>query len=164
MVRRLLGRACVASVAVAAAILGGVYAHAAPPPEDGGCFQPQIIGGHDATETYSFMVSLSNGCGGSLVTADWLVTADHCGSASSGRIGSIYKSSGGEVRSIDRRITKSGTDLTVMHLSSASAKTPIKMATANPAAGSTARLLGWGCTSWPSCSQPTTLQEIDLQV
>src|SRR5437763_1691004 len=155
MVRRLLGRACVASVAVAAAILGGVYANAAPPPEDGGTFQPQIIGGHDATETYSFMVSLSNGCGGSLVTADWLVTADHCGSASSGRIGSIYKSSGGEVRNIDRRITKSGTDLTVMHLTQSSTKTPIPLATSNPAVGGPIRLIGFGCTSWPSCSNPS---------
>src|SRR5207244_3162054 len=84
------GRALIAAVAVGAALLGGSIASATPPPS-GSPITPQIIGGHDATETYSFMVALSNGCGGSLVATQWIVTADHCGSASSGRIGSIYK-------------------------------------------------------------------------
>ncbi|AHH99910.1 serine protease [Kutzneria viridogrisea] len=126
--------------------------------------QPSIIGGHNATETYSFMVSLSNGCGGSLVAPQWIVTANHCGSASSGRIGSTNKNSGGEVGRIDRRITKPGTDLTLMHLSSAARATPVPMASSNPASGSAARLIGWGCMSWPNCTQSATLQEIDLKV
>ena len=46
----------------ACAIAGAV---AAPASADG--MQPNIIGGHNASETYSFMVALSNGCGGSLV-------------------------------------------------------------------------------------------------
>jgi len=123
-----------------------------------------IIGGRNATEVYPFFVALSNGCGGSLVAPQWIVTANHCGSASSGRIGSTQRNSGGEVISIDRRITRSGTDLTLMHLSRASTKTPINMAQSAPTAGIGARLIGLGCTSWPSCSNPTTLQEIDLTV
>ncbi|AHH99643.1 S1 family peptidase [Kutzneria albida] len=125
---------------------------------------PAIIGGGDATETYSFMVALSNGCGGSLVAPQWIVTADHCGSASSGRIGSTDHNSGGEVGRIDQRITKPGTDLTLMHLSSPARATPVRMAQSNPSAGTSARLIGWGCTSWPDCQTPSTLQEIDLQV
>ncbi|MFI9816322.1 trypsin-like serine protease [Saccharothrix variisporea] len=154
-------------VAYAALTLGLVFGaghDAVAAPDDDPPVNVQIIGGHDATETYSFHAAMSNGCGGSLVAPQWIVTATHCGSASSARIGSIYRSSGGEVRSIDRRVDRAGTDLTLMHLSQASTLTPVRMASANPAAGTPVRLIGYGCTSWPSCSQPSTLQEIDLTI
>jgi secreted trypsin-like serine protease len=147
--------------AIAFAMAASTSANAAEP--TGGA-QPSIIGGHNATETYSFMVALSNGCGGSLVAPQWIVTANHCGSASQGRIGSTNKNSGGEVGRIDRRVTKPGTDLTLMHLTAPARSAPLKMATTNPAAGTAVRLLGWGCLSWPSCSTPVTLQEIDLTI
>jgi len=126
--------------------------------------QPAIIGGGDATETYSFMVALDNGCGGSLVSPQWIVTAHHCGDASSGRIGSTDINSGGEVGQIDNVITDPGTDLTMMHLSQPAQSAPIPLATSNPAPGTGARLLGWGCVSWPNCQTPQTLQQIDLSV
>ncbi|MCE7003645.1 serine protease [Kibdelosporangium philippinense] len=141
-----------------------VSATAANAAEPAGGAQPSIIGGHNATETYSFMVALSNKCGGSLVAPQWIVTANHCGNASQARIGSTDKNSGGEVRQIDRRVTKPGTDLALMHLSTPARSAPVRMAETNPAAGSPVRLTGWGCTSWPSCSTPVTLQEIDLTV
>ncbi|MBP2328595.1 secreted trypsin-like serine protease [Kibdelosporangium banguiense] len=146
---------------LAFAVVGATASDAAEP--TGGA-QPSIIGGHNATETYSFMVALSNSCGGNLVAPQWIVTANHCGDASQGRIGSISKNSGGEVGQIDRRITKPGTDLTLMHLSAPARSAPVRMAQTNPAAGSPVRLIGWGCTSWPSCSAPVTLQEIDLTI
>ncbi|MBB1154522.1 serine protease [Amycolatopsis sp. DR6-1] len=140
----------------AAALLFGVAAPAV-------AAQPAIIGGSDATETYSFMVSLDNGCGGSLVAPQWIITAHHCGQASQARIGSTDINSG-EVGQIDNVTTDPGTDLTMMHLSQPAQSAPVAMAQSNPSPGTGARLLGWGCTSWPNCQTPQTLQQIDLQV
>ncbi|WP_067459884.1 S1 family peptidase [Actinomadura macra] len=154
-------QAALGASALALAMYGATAANAAEPPSGG---DMPIIGGHDATETYSWMVSLSNGCGASLVAPQWIVTANHCGSASQGRIGSNSKNSGGESRQIDRRVTKPGTDLTVMHLTTPSTLAPVKMTQTNPAANSPVRLLGFGCMSWPSCRNATTLQEIDLTI
>ena len=156
---RKMTKAALGACALALTMSGTTAANAAEP--GGGV---PIIGGHNATQTYSWMGTLSNGCGASLIAPQWLSTADHCGFASQVRLGSNSKNSGGEVRQIDDAITRPGSDLTLMHLSSPAQGTPVRMASSNPAPGSSVRLLGWGCTSWPSCRHPETLQEIDLTI
>jgi len=53
-----------------------------------------VVGGRPATENYSFLVYTS-GCTGSLIKANWVVTARHCPTPSSVRVGSINRTSAG---------------------------------------------------------------------
>src|SRR5690349_13866216 len=77
-------------------------ASAAPPdPEPGpGTY---VVGGTPASQNYSFMVYVS-GCTGSLIKANWAVTAKHCPTPASVRVGSIDRSSGGTVVSVRRAV------------------------------------------------------------
>ncbi|MFI0483808.1 S1 family peptidase [Actinomadura sp. 9N215] len=154
-----------------------------PPATDGGA-STMIIGGEEATEPYSFMVSLHDKiegqhvCGASLIDAEWVVTASHCVDFGTKpedlqlRIGSLRKSEGGSVRGAERIVLHPEADpahfdIALIHLDQPVSNAPVAVDARQPA-GTPVRMLGWGCTKvstpmWgcPAEGKPEVLRQLD---
>ncbi|GAA1260830.1 serine protease [Saccharothrix xinjiangensis] len=162
------------AVAIGAALAGAAGAAAAPAAD--GEVTPFIVGGGNATQTYSFMVSLqstsgSHFCGGSLIKANWVATAKHCvqgRSASSirARIGTTNRTSGGTVASGAQIVNHPSYDFALVRLSTSVSQTPITIASSSGASGTATRIIGWGQTCAPAggCGAPVTLQELNTSI
>lgn len=141
-----------------------------------------IIGGHDATSSYSFMASVQKDghhyCGASLIKRDWIVTAGHCTvnvkpKQLSVRVGDRDRTKGAEAE-----VTKVvahphfsyepfRNDVAVMKLDHPVDAKPVKLAADSGPAGTKTRILGWGmtCEDGSECpNPPKRLQELDTEL
>jgi secreted trypsin-like serine protease len=145
-----------------------------------------IVGGTDATRSYSFMASMQSTsgdqqCGATLIAAQWLVTAGHCvadpetlevadPARSQFRIGSVDRTRGGELAKADKFIRHEGwddqlhNDIALVHLTKPVHARPIAIGAAPPT-GAKVRELGWGTTCLHhGCADPVMLQQLDTTI
>ncbi|MBG0565525.1 S1 family peptidase [Actinoplanes aureus] len=124
-----------------------------------------VVGGEPASENYSFMVYVS-GCTGSLIKANWAVTAKHCPTPSSVRVGSVDRSAGGTVVAVRRAVNHPRIDVKLLELASSVSHAPAPIPTASGAVGTATRIIGWGqtCPTRGCGSTPRIANELDTSI
>ncbi|MFI5491292.1 S1 family peptidase [Actinoplanes sp. NPDC051859] len=159
---RILARTLLTVTATVAGLLTPAVAIAAPAPPPGA---DRVVGGRPATQNYPFMVYVS-GCTGSLIKANWAVTAKHCPTPSSVRVGSVDRTSGGTVVSVRRGVNHPRSDIKLLELATSVSYAPAPIPTSSGATGTATRIIGWGqtCPS-PGCgSAPRIANELDTSI
>ncbi|MFI6226683.1 snapalysin family zinc-dependent metalloprotease [Micromonospora echinospora] len=126
---------------------------------------PLVVNGRPATENYPWMVYTS-GCTGTLIKANWVVTAKHCPTPSSVRVGSINRTSGGTVVGVSRAVNHPTIDVKLFQLSSSVSYAPAVIPTTSGAVGTATRIIGWGqtCPTRGCGSAPTVAHELDTSI
>jgi snapalysin len=126
---------------------------------------PLVVNGRPATENYPWMVYTS-GCTGTLIKSNWVVTAKHCPTPFSVRVGSIDRTSGGTVVRVSRAVNHPTIDVKLFQLSSSVSYAPAPIPTTSGDVGTATRIIGWGqtCPTRGCGSAPTVAHELDTSI
>ncbi|MBP2476404.1 secreted trypsin-like serine protease [Crossiella equi] len=165
-----------AAVATAFAGLTGTAVASPASSSSTGDVDPFIVGGVNATQVYSFMVSLQNTsgghfCGGSLIKANFVVTAKHCVQGKTpasirARVGTTNRTSGGSYVAANGIWLHPSYDLAIVRLAASVPQAPIRVAASSGAVGTATRIIGWGqtCPAPGGCGAPVILQQLDTSI
>jgi secreted trypsin-like serine protease len=119
--------------------------------------EPLIIGG-DTVSSAAWGAQVYVGgqfnCSGTIIAAQWVLTARHCdGSSLSVKVGDVDLGQG-EDRTIDSKATSPNGDILLLHLSSSVDTTYMQLGDSDPAVGSTNDIYGWGRTQGTNPPSP----------
>jgi snapalysin len=149
---------------IAAFVASGMaIAHAATKDDPGPSIL--VVNGRPATENYSFMVYVA-GCTGSLITPTWAVTAKHCPTPRTVRVGSTNRTSGGTVATVSSAVNHPSIDVKLLRLAAAVPHAPAIIPETSGPVGTATRIIGWGQTCpQPNCGgAPAVAHEIDTSI
>ncbi|GLY07200.1 MULTISPECIES: trypsin-like serine protease [Actinoplanes] len=145
-------------------LAAGLLAPAAAQADD--TATPFIIGGSTVSSAPWAAAVFSNGsftCSGTIISANYVLTARHCISGTmSVRVGSVNRTSGGTTSAVSATSTRY--DLALMRLSTPISTTYMALSSAYPPVGSTNSIYGWGMTCYSGCDASTTLKTASVQV
>ncbi|WP_425480780.1 S1 family peptidase [Sciscionella sediminilitoris] len=160
-----------ASVAALTLTALGSLAHAAASNTD----EPRIVGGTTAPSvSWGAQVYVNtpdrpfNGfnCSGSIIAADWVLTAHHCldedNSGMHVKVGSNDLGQGTEAK-VDRKEVSPNGDIALLHLATSVNTEYIKLGDKDPAEGATNQLYGWGRET-PTGPPADKLKTADVKV
>lgn len=132
---------------------------------------PTIVGGSAATSApWAVAVFAAGrgvprfGCTGSLISADYVLTAKHCivaGATMSVRVGSLRYASGGVTRGVTSTSTRA--DLALMRLDAPVTTTYLALSGSYPPVGASNEIYGWGRTC-QACRFSATLKTATVSV